>query len=105
MKKKTVIIIIFILTLLLSSCATAQPVYDKAKDDSKTTVDTLNVSVIDSAISMYTSVTGLQPDDGDITINSILLKDGYLREVPSDPWGEGRVYRIENGKAKILGSP
>lgn len=105
MKSKSGILFFILLLMLMTSCTTAQPVYEKAEDDSKITVDALNVSLINSAISMYAGITGLKPEDGEITGSSVLVKEGYLKEVPSDPWGEGRVYRIIDGKAKILGSP
>jgi len=105
-KKILAIILIISISILGTSCIkkTIQ-VYDGAKDEAKITADNTNVLIINSAISMYESMTNTKIPDGPILPSSKLITSGYLKVSPNDPWEQNRVYSIKNGKALPLGAP
>lgn len=95
---------LFIL-VFLSSCQETLETYDQAIDTSLVTADNANVMLINSAITIYQSITGNKIDDGDVIASHILVEEGYLNVAPSDPWDNNRVYKIINGEADSLGLP
>jgi hypothetical protein len=107
MKQKASITIslMLFLVLLCSACQTTIQTYDKAIDTSLVTADNSNVMLINSAITVFQSLTGNKIEDSDVTASHLLVEEGYLNLAPSDPWDSNRSYKIVNGKAKALGMP
>jgi len=105
-KKILTLLLIISISLLGTSCIkkTIQ-VYDGAKDETKLAADNTNVLIINSAIAMYESINSTKIKDGVIVSSNELITSGYLKNSPSDPWGQNRLYSIKNGKALPLGAP